>query len=372
MRAINKEFYGDDIRWFVGVIKDINDPEKLGRVRVRVFGIHTHRTDLIQDTDLPWANVILPVTQGGISERTMPTGIRIGAQVFGMFMDGEQSQVPLVLGSIPHNGSKRVPYDGPNDPHIQTTPAIQTYQYAPGDEISSTMASKLEQAGVRPNGQVLTSEQADALNGVYSGSGDVEMSLVGESRAEQIFNFLKEVFQQKGHSNPGIVAAAFVGNFMHEAGRNLDPNINEGKPLVAGSRGGYGLAQWTASRRVDLEKYAAKKNAGVGNIPIQLSFAEWELSNSSSHLYVANYLMNDHTIEAATETVFSWYENPQVSVDFKRENAEAKSWGSYMRGGGIRAFLKRNSRQSSATRAYNLEYSGRLADAKAVFKAVGG
>ena len=34
-------FYGDQNRWFVGLVVDINDPLKLDRVRVRIQGIDT-------------------------------------------------------------------------------------------------------------------------------------------------------------------------------------------------------------------------------------------------------------------------------------------------------------------------------------------
>ena len=371
MRTINTEFYGDDTRWFVGVVKDINDPDKLGRVRVRVFGIHTPRTDLIADTDLPWANVVLPVTQGGTTSKTQPTGIDIGAQVFGMFMDGGHSQVPLVLGSIPHNGALRVKYDGPPDPNVQSVPSSNMYTYTAGDLITNSISQKLEDAGVAPVGQTLSQEQANALNGVTAGSGDISIDLIGQSRHEQIFNYLKEFFQKKGHRNPGFVAAAFVGNFMHEAGRNLEPNTNEDQPSVSGSRGGYGLAQWTGKgRRVPLEKYAADHNAYVGSLALQLSYVTWELENTMSFVYT--YLKSDQTIQAATETIFAWYENPQVSVDFKKQNAEVKKWTGYMRAGGIRTFIKKTSRQSTILTAYQLEYQERLSDAKAIHNEFGG
>lgn len=372
MRTINTEYYGDDTRWFVGVVKDINDPAKLGRVRVRIFGIHTHVTDLIADTELPWANVVMPVTHGGTSQQTPPTGIDIGAQVFGVFMDGGHSQVPLVLGSIPHSGAFRVKYDGPSDPYALPVSSKSSLQYKVGDRITPDLISKLENAGVRSTGQNLALDQVEVLNNTTAGSGRINLSLIGSSRAEQIYNYLKEYFQTRGHKTPGFVAAAFVGNFMHEAGRDLNPTEPEKDPTVKGSRGGYGIAQWTGRlRRVPLEDYAAKNNAFVGNLSLQLSFVAYELEGSMSYVY--NYLKNDHTIEAATETVFGNYENPEVSVNFKDENAEVKSnWPRYMRAGGIRQFLKTKSRQSGIMTAYSLEYEERLADAKAVYKEFGG
>ena len=66
MRAINTEFYGDDSRWFIGVVSQIGDVRNLGRVRVRIFGIHNEDTAKVKISDLPWASVVVPVTQGGI------------------------------------------------------------------------------------------------------------------------------------------------------------------------------------------------------------------------------------------------------------------------------------------------------------------
>ena len=53
--------------WFVGVVEDRNDPQKLGRVRVRILGSHVGDKVQLPTTDLPWAQVIQPVTSTGIS-----------------------------------------------------------------------------------------------------------------------------------------------------------------------------------------------------------------------------------------------------------------------------------------------------------------
>ena len=42
-----------DLRHFIGVVEDRNDPEFLGRVKVRVYSIHTEQKDQIPIKDLP-------------------------------------------------------------------------------------------------------------------------------------------------------------------------------------------------------------------------------------------------------------------------------------------------------------------------------
>jgi hypothetical protein len=94
-------FYGDQIRWFVGDVTSISDPLQMGRVRVRVTGIHQNNEQEIPSDNLPWAQTVVPVTQGGTKGLGNILGIQVGARVFGIFMDGMNSQLPLVLGSMP-------------------------------------------------------------------------------------------------------------------------------------------------------------------------------------------------------------------------------------------------------------------------------
>lgn len=77
---------------------------------------------------------------------------------------------------------------------------------------------------------------------------------------------------------PEHVADAFVMNFKDESG--LNPGINEHNPIVPGSRGGYGLAQWTGPRRKQLEAFAQQQGKPVSDMDVQLDFLMTELQGS--------------------------------------------------------------------------------------------
>ncbi len=77
---------------------------------------------------------------------------------------------------------------------------------------------------------------------------------------------------------PQHVAEAFVMNFDDESG--LNPGINEQNPIVAGSRGGFGLAQWTGPRRRELEAFAQQQGKPVDDLDMQLDFLMTELQGS--------------------------------------------------------------------------------------------
>ena len=115
----NDKFLGHNgFLWFVGVVEDRQDPQYTGRVRVRCLGHHTSNTTILPTSDLPWAQVVLPITSSGISGLGQsPLGLVEGSWVFGYFRDGNNRQEPLVLGSLPGKPSELSQSGGFYDPN---------------------------------------------------------------------------------------------------------------------------------------------------------------------------------------------------------------------------------------------------------------
>lgn len=87
--------------WFIGVVEDRDDPLMLGRVRVRIYNVHSQDTTLIPTEDLPWATILNSPTSASHSQvGVSPNGLMVGSTVVGFFMDGKDSQLPVVMGSI--------------------------------------------------------------------------------------------------------------------------------------------------------------------------------------------------------------------------------------------------------------------------------
>jgi hypothetical protein len=91
---------------YYGVVEDINDPEKSGRVRVRIFGVHNKSKVNIPTEDLPWSLVMGPATSPGISGVGHSSHLLRGSWVVGTFVDNE-CQDFLVFGSIPTKSPKK-------------------------------------------------------------------------------------------------------------------------------------------------------------------------------------------------------------------------------------------------------------------------
>lgn len=108
---------GQQFAWFTGVVEDVNDPEQMGRVRVRCIGYHSENKSQIATEELPWSVVMTPVqsaSMSGIGQSA--TGILPGSWVIGFFRDGRSAQDAIVLGTIPSYSTRPDPSLGFADP----------------------------------------------------------------------------------------------------------------------------------------------------------------------------------------------------------------------------------------------------------------
>lgn len=101
---INPNFLGrDGFRWFIGVITDIRDcAQDSGgyRVKVRIIGHHPG-DEYLKDKDLPWAQVLVPLNMGsGNFGAGCSFNAQGGASVIGFFLDGDDGQQPIIIGSL--------------------------------------------------------------------------------------------------------------------------------------------------------------------------------------------------------------------------------------------------------------------------------
>jgi len=72
---------------YYGIVEDRNDPLMIGRVRVRVHGVHTDNRTLIATPDLAWSQVLLPTTTAALSGIGTQHGLVEGSTVAGFFRD---------------------------------------------------------------------------------------------------------------------------------------------------------------------------------------------------------------------------------------------------------------------------------------------
>jgi len=165
----NNSLGKDGFTWFIGVVENRTDPLKMGRVQVRCFGYHSDDKDLIPTNQLPWAVVVNSIDSASISGiGKSPTGIVEGSWVMGFFLDGEEAQNPMILGTIP-SMSASLPdttkgFNDPNGVYPQKANESDVNQLARGinkavtpiDDLIEEPASSFNSS--YPHNQVLETE----------------------------------------------------------------------------------------------------------------------------------------------------------------------------------------------------------------------
>ena len=116
----NPGFIGGNFIWWIGRIADNSSwrdnelPGKFAdtgsipgfgkRYKVRIMGVHDASEQEIPSDQLPWANIMYPVTAGGGQGGSYQTAnLRQGMFVFGFYMDGQDMQVPVIMGVLGNN-----------------------------------------------------------------------------------------------------------------------------------------------------------------------------------------------------------------------------------------------------------------------------
>ena len=296
--------------FFIGVVENREDPRLEGRVQVRAFGVHGSNRD-VPTEDLPWATLII----GNHDVNFTPPPLN--AWVFGFFIDGRDAQQPMILGLIPTQATDLV------NPEVYGWGAVPLEDYD-----RQSQGSRPRDIGLSPMSKLATGEFTNetynealetnrvrnipiaggGIRGhIASGNGNTASIDTGERGpivASQPMPTEQEVYdglRARGLSD--AAARGIIANMIAESG--LDPDINEISPLVEGSRGGYGLIQWTGPRRRALEAEAARRGVPVNDLDFQLDYLMIELQTTERASY--------NSLLGATDAV-------DAAVIFSQEN----------------------------------------------------
>jgi len=265
MKILDSEFYGDKNRWFIGIVTNNKDPRALGRVQVRIHGVHSPRPADISFEYLPWAYTSVPTTEGGNSGIGKIPQLLPGTKVFGFFLDGETSQLPLVIGSLPKIEQK--------------TEAQAAFSFEP---------------------DVPKEERRDSFN--------------LDARRSQGMKF----FMDNGYTVEQ--AAGIMGNLEYESG--LSTVIVSAFP----GETSQGIAQWNPAggRLQELKEFAANELATPRDwrdYDVQLLFVLYELNNkernANGKLRARNKIDGGVSLTSSTYVFGKYYERPNAQISLE-------------------------------------------------------
>ena len=121
----NPGFLGGSFYWFIGQIaddstwRDNQNPAKFEEVseipawgyryKVRIIGHHDQEESDVTAEELPWAQVMYPVTAGsGQGGSYQSPALKQGMFVFGFFLDGKDQQTPIIMGCLGNNAKTKL------------------------------------------------------------------------------------------------------------------------------------------------------------------------------------------------------------------------------------------------------------------------
>ena len=121
----NPGFLGGSFYWFIGQVADDStwrenqNPDKFEKIdempawgyryKVRIIGHHDQDESDVTAEELPWAQVMYPVTAGtGHGGSYQSPAIKQGSFVFGFFLDGKDQQTPIIMGCLGNNAKTKL------------------------------------------------------------------------------------------------------------------------------------------------------------------------------------------------------------------------------------------------------------------------
>lgn len=182
----------------------------------------------------------------------------------------------------------------------------------PWSDLPVDLAKMRQQYALAGQNQMGLATYKDQLkNGQYAGMGK-EGADLGVGIAENLARDLGISLE---------VAAGFAGNLAAETGDFK--HMQELQPMIPGSRGGYGWAQWTGPRRDQFEAYAAQNNLNPASAEANYGFLIHELKNTNEGR-VLQRLRNARSPEEAAQIISTVYLRPGIpNMDGRTARARA-------------------------------------------------
>jgi hypothetical protein len=195
----------DGFRWWIGQIPPIAAWEKQvtgsgwgTRYKVRIMGYHPYSTAELPDEDLPWAGVLMPPGNTGSANVSKTIKFNPGDTVIGFFLDGDNGQVPMIMGSFGNS------YYAANNKEKGTPGAFGSftgytdYMKKPSKSVLRANQSNDANAGSQKSPQALSPADANqrANNANYSASSGTTIPLpIGESGSKKTINKIKAAIE---------------------------------------------------------------------------------------------------------------------------------------------------------------------------------
>ena len=163
--------------FYRGVVENHDDPKELGRVQVRVFGIHDSGAD-VSPSALPWAEVS-GGTDFGLYQGVGVTSILRKGTLVWMFFHNNDFNYPVIFAVIKGGGDI-------NDVAKGSYTNIATIKTESGHIIELGDVGGAEKIEIKPDGSIFMDTVADMESTV---AGNFKLKVTGTTDIESSGNF---------------------------------------------------------------------------------------------------------------------------------------------------------------------------------------
>lgn len=227
----------DGFYWWVGQVETQKGSQLKGdgKYKVRIVGQHLKNCDAVPYEDLPWAIVMMPATaprrEGGTDYSN--ARYQAGDWVIGFFLDGNQGQQPVIMGSLgkQYKSTTNNNNEKPESNCLAFTSFVDP-DVNPSSGISAEEAAKIKNGGLSGvgGGDGISSDAAD-LNGPVNTSNENASNLLLGTKCPNTEtnpageNFCVEVSDAKCSNGEGdksnfeTVLTELFGNISNNGGQ---------------------------------------------------------------------------------------------------------------------------------------------------------
>jgi hypothetical protein len=264
---------------FVGVVEDVNDPEMIGRVRVRCIGYHTENKASIPTAALPWAVVMSDARSpalagiGSSNHALLP-----GSWVVGFFRDGSEAQEPLILGSIPsYSVSEKNPSKGFNDPSGVYPTQLNTKDLPIESRSGANVKAAVTASGISPS---LTSKVEPSYpNNIATKTKSGHIIEVDDTPGYERVQITHKSGSFITMMNDGTVAVHSKEDMSFRSAKKVKIEANESVTIQAGTHMSLGSVTYTQLvSDGTMQVTGATSNTITSNGPVVISGSTVDLN----------------------------------------------------------------------------------------------
>lgn len=142
----------------------------------------------------------------------------------------------------------------------------------------------------------IEAEPAEDVKNTFTEEGEMRPVSRGQGFGSDTgYRLIEDMIDEFGLTR--AQAAGFVGNLDYETGGFKF--MQEIEPLVPGSRGGFGFAQWTGPRRKQFENWSKENSLDLASYEANKGYLFHELKNTSEGRVLDDLRATDNPEEAA-------------------------------------------------------------------------